>query len=112
MDDITLDGIELDDILIEPINFQEHNLWDLNQGYTFFNDIETLVNLIKEGKITKFQIKDKYTPGEKTISTLDVSALNNNIIINYTDELHNVAYLKDSITFISTTFYEKYKNEI
>ena len=114
LDGISLDGLETNNILIEPIKFQEHNLWDLElkEQYTFLNNIDEVVNLIKEGKITKFQVKDKYTPGETTNNSLDANALKDNIIIHYTDELHNVAYATNSPIFINKDFYEKYKSEI
>lgn len=104
----------MNNITIESIIYEEKRLWEipLARKYKFINNIEEVTKLIEEGKLLNFEVKDNYKPSEKTANYLDVFALQNNIIINYTDDLHNIAYSNLFPTFINTSFFSKYHHII
>ena len=96
---------------MNKVNFWETNL--INK-YTILNSIEEFIQLIKKNKIKKFLIKDKFIPGKKIESLIEEEASKNDLIINYTDDLHNVLVSNSSFypTIISTAFFEKYKDQL
>ena len=96
---------------MKKVNFWETNL--INK-YTVLNSIEEVKQLIKNRKLKSFLIKDTFIPGEKIESMIEENASKNDLIINYTDNLHNVLISNSSFypTIISTAFFEKYKDEL
>lgn len=96
---------------MKKVNFWETNL--INK-YTVLNSIEEVKQLINNRKLKSFLIKDTFIPGEKIESMIEENASKNDLIINYTDNLHNVLISNSSFypTIISTAFFEKYKDEL
>ena len=102
------------DIKIEPINFPEKNLWETNikDNYQFINTIDEVVKLIKENNLTHFEIKDKFTPGDKITNILDQSALKSQFILRYTDEEHNLAISRKFVNIMNPNFFKQHESEI
>ena len=92
------------------------NLWEckLKDNYTFTNDIEEVIRQIKNKIIfPNFYIKETFYPSNDITSMLDSIANKNNIILNYTNQEHLVAYSKNGYDcFINPQFFLKYKDEI
>ncbi len=94
---------------------KECNIWETGykEFFEFSNDIEKLIALIKNGDT--FDIIDKYIPGNKINNPIDSKASENNVIINYTDDVHPLAISKNNFvsnSIISTSFFEKHKDRI
>ena len=93
---------------MKKVNFWETNL--INK-YTVLNSIEEVKQLINNRKLKSFLIKDTFIPGEKIESMIEENASKNDLIINYTDNLHNVLISNSSFypTIISTAFLKNIK---
>lgn len=91
------------------------NLWESSfaKYFTFSNDLNTLLELIKEGQ--EITVKDSYFPGDLIENHLEHRYSEQNIILNYNDEEHPMALTVNNLICqnnISTAFFNKHKDVI
>ncbi len=91
------------------------NLWESSfaKYYSFSNDLDVLLDLIRKGKI--ITVKDKFSPGDDIDNVLDCKAAEANIFLIMTDEQHSIAITDKSFIssiMINKSFFEKHKDAI
>ena len=98
---------------------KERNLWEneLGKNFTYINDINELLQKIESDEFSyNFDVKTTFTPDDEPFQRMDAIAKERQIILNYTDNEHNVALAsKDNFFFktvINPEFLEKHKEEI
>ena len=91
---------------------EEIKLWESNDKFTFLNNIEEVIDAIKNNKLSMcFDLKDKFIPGEEITSMYDNYASKRNCLFTYTDLNHPVAISEHQI-FINPTFFKQYEDII
>ena len=91
---------------------EEIKLWESNDKFTFLNNIEEVIDAIKNNKLKMcFDLKDKFIPGEEITSMFDNYASKRNCLFTYTDINHPVAISEYQI-FINPTFFKQYEDII